>query len=581
MNTTFRRVIASLFAAAAVISAAALDLPVKRVNGTNQYYYAVRKGDTVFGIARKLGISREELVRYNPSAADGLRQGETLYFPVDAFPADTPADAPATTAHSATFIYKVQRGETLFGLSHRFGVSPDDIIALNPSSNDGIKAGEKLIIPVSENTAVTTAEAPAAVPAAPAASDRPEAEPAAQQPAPAQASVTEPGSADPAQPTAEQPMTVENQAPQGSVAVLLPLMLDEETPGKQAQRASDFVKGLMLAAKEMGEEGSPVKISVYDTRGSQAEIARLMKNSDIADADVIISPEDETSLASVIQGASPEAYIFNILAVQDTSYMHHDNVVQANIPHREMYAAAVRGLLETYEGYTPVFLISKGGRSEKIAFTQYAREEFARQGIPTLDVSYDGVLQNSDLAALDITKKYVFIPASGSLSEFNKFARGLRTARENAISPSDIALFGYPDWTIFRGDAAELLHTLEATFYSRFYADPTSTEVMAFNRDFKEAFGTESMDVVPSSAMLGYDTARFIITDIRANSGVFSPEIPSDYMGLQSSFRFLMPEPQEENVPASDPDGQEAGATNSALYLITYLTGNGVVTRIL
>ena len=81
--------------------------------------------------------------------------------------------------------------------------------------------------------------------------------------------------------------------------------------------------------------------------------------------------------------------------------------------------------------------------------------------------------------------------------------------------------------------------------------------------------------------MLGYDTARFIITDIRANSGVFSPEIPSDYMGLQSSFRFLMPEPQEENVPASDPDGQEAGATNSALYLITYLTGNGVVTRIL
>ena len=586
MNALLRRVVLGTMALCTSMAAMPLDLPVKRINGKDMYYYAVRRGDTVYGLSSKLGISRDDIIRNNPSAADGLRQGVTLYFPVSEYrDKGIPGNSPTTdTAGGATFTYKVQRGETLFGLSHRFGTTPDAIIALNPQSNDGIKAGEYLIIP-GNNPEAATAETREAAPQP--STSAPQAAPVAaaetvviSQPVADSGTVTE-AVAESADTSASSPIVIESQIPTGSIAVLLPLMLDEETPSKQALRATDFVRGLMLAARDMGSDGSPVKINVHDTKGSLSRIASLMSQPEIADADVIIAPDDEASLAAVVKGASPEAYVFNILAVQDTLYLTHDNVVQANIPHDEMYAAAVRGLMETYEGYTPVFLISKGGRSDKLAFTQAARAEYERRGFMPMEIAFEGTLQQRDLEALDPAGKYVFIPGSGSLSEFNKFARALKTYRENSADPSSIALFGYPEWTIYRNEAAELLHSLEATFYSRFYADATSEGVSDFNRRFTLAFGSEPMDVVPSQALLGYDTARYLITDIRDNQGVYTPELPVEYTGLQSAWRLRSGRPDDEAAPVSADTEADNGAINTALYLITYLPGNGVATRIL
>ncbi len=560
------------------LQAAALDLPVKRIDGKDMYYYAVRRGDTVYGITRALGISRDDIVRHNQSAADGLRQGQTLYFPVSEYGSPEAKALATATPGGPTFKYKVQRGETLFGLSHRFGVTPEQIVALNPQSNDGIRAGEYLIIPGScDEGDGSPATAPTATQSAPSAAAADEA-PATPATAPIQAAQTV-ADAMPEPDVPDEAAAIESYVPTGSVAVLLPLMLDEAEPSKTALRASDFVKGLMLAAREAGADGSPVRVSVHDTKGSPAEIARLMADSAIADADIIIAPDDEAGMAAVVRGASADAYVFNILAVQDSLYLTHDNVIQANIPHSAMYETALRGLMESYEGYTPVFLVCKGGRSDKHAFTQYARSEYARRGVEPIEMIFEGTLQGRDLEALDPSGRYVFIPASGSLGEFNKFARALKTLRESSADPASIALFGYPEWIIFRSEAEELLHSLGATFYSRFFADERSSAVSAFRRSFTTTFGSEPMDVVPSQAMLGYDTARYIFADIRENSGVYSPQTPAEYTGLQSAFRLRGAHPGAEGEPAAD--DADDGVINTALYLITYLPGNGVATRIL
>ena len=62
--------------------AEALDLPVKVVKGTEVYYYKVNNNESVYGISKKLGIPREDIVRHNPSVADGVKRGMMLYFPV-------------------------------------------------------------------------------------------------------------------------------------------------------------------------------------------------------------------------------------------------------------------------------------------------------------------------------------------------------------------------------------------------------------------------------------------------------------------------------------------------------------------
>ena len=46
-----------------------------------------------------------------------------------------------------TFVHTIQRGETVYSIARTYQVSPDAILKLNPSANDGIKAGATLIIP--------------------------------------------------------------------------------------------------------------------------------------------------------------------------------------------------------------------------------------------------------------------------------------------------------------------------------------------------------------------------------------------------------------------------------------------------
>ena len=68
--------------------AMSLDLPVKKVKGVEYYYYKVKNKETVYGVSKRLGLSRDEIVRYNPSAADGLKKNMMLYFPVADFPGE-------------------------------------------------------------------------------------------------------------------------------------------------------------------------------------------------------------------------------------------------------------------------------------------------------------------------------------------------------------------------------------------------------------------------------------------------------------------------------------------------------------
>jgi hypothetical protein len=231
-----------------------------------------------------------------------------------------------------------------------------------------------------------------------------------------------------------------------------------------------------------------------------------------------------------------------------------------------MYQKAAESLVSIYDGYTPVFIISKGGRTDKIAFTDYLRKLFADNDIQFLEIIYDGMMTQADLGDLDPDSKYVFIPASGALTEFNKFAKALITYRENLENPSDVALFGYPDWTTFRGDALESLHRVGATIYSRFYADSNSGEVKGFESEFKEVYGTAPIEHVPSQAMLGYDTACYLMDNLRRNDGALDVDAPTTFRGLQSSFKFQA----QDNV----------GPVNQVVYIVTFLPGEYVDVKI-
>lgn len=610
----FRNILAAVTLLMTIPASQALDLPLKSINGKQYYYYAVKRGDTLLDIARRIGVSRDDIVRYNTSAADVLRQGATLYLPYDEFKdVQTPNIPEESVAEgegraSAQFSYKVERGETLFGICHRFGVSIDSVVALNPEANKGVKAGQVLIIPAgarldsslqtvtteiivkpdtTENVSATETEI----------TDETEEVvdvPFVQQ-AIASVSKNNPSSSAPSDNNELEVLAPEDlddgnraltpvpgaslysdevQANDTvSIALILPLTLDGDAQSKDARSATEFVKGFMLALDSQRDAAWPMNIFIYDAAGKPDTISSLMAQPEFGNIDLVVSLEDTATFGAMVgdKKNNRDAYLLNLAAVQDTSYITDSRVMQYNVPHNIMYAEAAEYLLSKFDGYTPVFLISKGGRSEKIPFTDYLRAQYAELGVEPIDMLFEGLLSSKELESLSPDDRYIFIPASGSLTEFNKFARPLITLRENSADPSRIAVFGYPDWTIYRNEALENLHNLGAVIYSRFYANTSDNKVDAFAEKFTETYGAPMLELVPSQAMLGYDVACYLMTNLNANNGNFDAKWAEPYRGLQSTFMFT----------GDKGENSIEGTANTAVYIITFLSGDEVSVQVL
>ncbi len=103
--------------------------------------YTVKAGESLAAIAARYGITAAELQRLNGlSDPNLLRVGQTIKVPGQA-----QAPAPATTGGRK---HVVQRGETLYSIAVRYGVTVTALQAANDLSNpDQIRVGQTLQIP--------------------------------------------------------------------------------------------------------------------------------------------------------------------------------------------------------------------------------------------------------------------------------------------------------------------------------------------------------------------------------------------------------------------------------------------------
>lgn len=516
MNKGIRAIIITLAAGIAGLNAAALDLPVKTVDGRQYYYYHVEGRQSVHGISKRLGLSKEQIVSCNPSVADGVRPGMTLYFPVEDF-AEVESPATTPTEESAA----PEPAQTTPGVHDADESNP----ILNVQDPADVEEGELM----EENATETESR----------------------------------------------------RAP--ALTVALPFNLDGDRDARSSRYALDFYKGFLLAADTLAERSGKLDIIALDYSGDAA-----LPDSVLRAPNVVIAPESESLDSLARRCAEHGTYLLNLFAVRDTSYMTNPYMMQANIPAEIMYAKATSGLLSEYEGYVPVIIRNKQGRNEKEPFTQYLAAYLESNGMPYLQIEYDGSLVSAELAPLEADQSvdYVIVPSSGTLAEFNRFAHVIKNYRdgrvatalsaettdENGNAPQEashqkIGVFGYPDWIAFRSEAEDMLHSLEATIYSRFYDDYDSFSNRTLSSEFMRWYGAPMIESVPSQGLLGFDAGNYLIRNIRACRGEFRPEFTQEYRGVQSTFKF-------ERVPGG-------GYVNTALYIIKYLPAGMMSSRVL
>jgi len=121
----------------------------KQMDVSEYSVHPVVSGETLFSLEQRYGVSHDDMLKFNPSLANGLKAGMKLKIPAKTAAATVPVvetvSAPNDVAMSK---YKVEKGETLFSLAARFGVDVAEIKKANPSLfSRSLETAEIILIP--------------------------------------------------------------------------------------------------------------------------------------------------------------------------------------------------------------------------------------------------------------------------------------------------------------------------------------------------------------------------------------------------------------------------------------------------
>lgn len=670
------------------------DLPVKVVNGRTYHYYQVQPKETIYSLCQKLGITKNDIYRYNPSAADGLKVNQILLFPAEENPA------------GKTTVHVVAKGETVYGISKAYGITVSQLIEWNPMAKDGIRVGQRLAVSkpaTAGNESLTDGGKAVATDSD---EDAAEAQTATDENADVERYTIKQGqtlyriaiehftsveklielnpgldshnyqagqiilvpkrsvsvggtqqnvadsnvgdasagevvnqkdaesntrvvtyvvkknetfysiarkhnvtvealeNANPSVGALKEGMILTipanealvesvgfdsaNDAKEGTVvtpgtndvtgaettvttlpgeavepgddsmniALMLPFMLGNERQSRQAQLFTEFYKGFLLAVDSMRNCGTPIKVHAFDTSASLDTVKSILQRPEIKNMQLIITPDAEAQMSEIAAfGRDNNVNVLNLFVVKDQTYRNTPYLMQGNIPHHDMYEKAIKGMVGKFSEFTPVIVSRKDGVSDKAEYISMLKRHLESEGIQYKTIEFTGLLKSEDLMQLGSDGKYAVIPVSAKLSELNHIIPGLLEFKEQSTQYDPIRLFGYPEWTTFRGEPQDNMHKVNTIVYSRFYTVPDDPALKEIEDKFERWYSKPMANYVPRQGLFGFDAGMYVIKALMANGGDFDKFTPS-YSGVQNGFSFT---------------GEAgAGKVNDELYFINF-----------
>ena len=110
-------------------------------------HHVVKKGETLYSISRKYGLTPYDILRENPQLeVDDLAIGTLIEIPLEHTQLRE-ASPSASQGNSTFFYHTVKRGETLAALKRLYGVNLQLLKRWNPDWSKGLAIGQRLKIP--------------------------------------------------------------------------------------------------------------------------------------------------------------------------------------------------------------------------------------------------------------------------------------------------------------------------------------------------------------------------------------------------------------------------------------------------
>ncbi|MET3034962.1 LysM peptidoglycan-binding domain-containing protein [Chryseobacterium sp. NRRL B-14859] len=286
---------------ATVVEKTVTPAPVAPADGET---YVIQTKDNYYRISKQFGINQQELFALNPGLEEkGLKPGDTIKIKKSnteavAEPANPKAkmdsgnekSSVTTTADAVAgddyVTYTVQQGDTVFSIVNKFGVSIDELIALNPELSHGLKAGMVLKI------------------------------------------------------KKQDPAYVKKNGDALSVVLMLPFGYSTNETQYRGM-ALDFLTGAKLAIERNARGGQKLDIKIVDS-GNEASFKNSLTQINPENTDLIIGPFFKSNVIDVLDftknqkipivapfANSPELYNYsNLIIVETNNQTYADKIVE-------------------------------------------------------------------------------------------------------------------------------------------------------------------------------------------------------------------------------------------------------------
>ena len=542
--------------------------------------HVVEQGQTLYGLAKKYGVTVDELIAANPGSENGIKIGQKLNIPPatsvnanqqvkDAFSNSTVSMAAPQS--SSPVYHTLQSGESIYTIAKQYNATIEGIISGNPglkpdeyTTGATVKVVPNSALPfIYERTGrrnykyeVQRGESFASIAAANGITEKElkDANPDMKKakkgktivlPKPFVERVNGEMATIPIDELREyyEPRIydlydnlvtkrLENEV---NIALVLPFQLHKSAPPKQAYLYTDFYKGFLLAMDSASNVSNKhFNIKVYDTQHNLNVTDSILALPELKMMNMIIAPSEPQQLARINAfGKANSVPVMNCFTTKNEDYLDNPYVYQVNTPTNEMMHDVMSWFDKHYNGYDVIFLVAQGDNDKEMF--EHMRKHITRKKYNTTTINVNSDLSYNDISnQMNPGSKYVFIPSSGDKNLIKRYISALKEVKKERFD-CDLGLIAYPEYVLYLKDYQTDLQDIDTYMFTRFF-NAKGFRTRDLEAAYKSNFNGEPLQAVPNMAIYGYDTGMYLLKSLGVD-GIITEDTPT-YKGIQTSFRW-------------------------------------------
>ena len=495
------------------------------VNGSIVYIHKVEQGQTLYAISKAYNVLIADIEASNDSLKSGLKAGMELKIPI----LSDNKNKTISLDNSGKFIlHTVEKKQTLYFISKKYNLNPEDIQKANPEISQGLKEGMVIKIPQKE---IKNVEPPVI-------------------------------------PILKEPKVEKkgNEKPLSGIHVnlFLPFYLNQNDSliNKESLVETDelfsksipgieFLSGFQIACDSIIKLGTKVNINIYDTPADSSAAASFFANKQFKNAALWVGPFHSHAASSAAKAVKNS----NTLLI--LPYSSPNKVLLGNENVLKITPSLPTGMenlsLQLIDkNKNTQFILVHNALNKEMQIVDLIKKTFKAQNNDSIkEIIYKTVGLKGLTGALSKSKNNMIIVASSDQAFVTDLFNKLKVLDTKEYK---ISVTGMDTWINYDNLDINMIQKLNLQIPANSHINYTDTTTNIFIKSYREKYNTEP----GKYSFSGYDAAMYFIPLlIKYGNGAIDKIESTKKTCLSTSFDFKK-------------TGDDSGFENQSVFILRY-----------